>query len=62
MLYILIYVQDGGWEITEQYREIANGNAVYQSIVKPLLSKADRVYRVYGDDTCDILKGKEAVA
>ena len=57
MLYLVIFVQDGGWEIVLQFTEIANGNAVYNSIVKPLTHKANRVYEVYPDSTCRVLKG-----
>ena len=60
MLYILIYVQPGGWEIALRFREIAGEDAVYKSIVKPLSFKADRVYKVHSDDTCEVLKGDVA--
>ena len=57
VLYVLVFSQPGGWEIVEKFREMGNTDVVYKAFVLPFSRKANRVYRVYADNSCDILKG-----
>lgn len=57
--YVAVEKMTGGWEIVHEYITTKlNDKFVLPRVLKMWLHKADRIYRVYPDNSCEILKGR----